>query len=69
MKYIIFLFYNTNISDNDAKSRKVPRTLAAFFHIEWQGKSSRKGISLILNPLIPVSDDVNEIDGFFVPTA
>jgi hypothetical protein len=23
------------------------------FHVEWQGKSSRKGISLILNRLIP----------------
>jgi hypothetical protein len=23
------------------------------FHVEWQGKSSRQGISLILNRLIP----------------
>jgi hypothetical protein len=41
-------------------------------HVEWQGKSSRKGISLILNRLIPqklVSDDINEIDGFFAPRA
>jgi hypothetical protein len=28
MKYIIFLFYNTKISDNNAESRKVPRMLA-----------------------------------------
>jgi hypothetical protein len=50
LKYITFLFYNTKISDNNAESGKVSRMLAAF---EWQGKSSRKRISLILNRLIP----------------
>jgi hypothetical protein len=30
MKYIIILFYNTKISDNNAESEKVPRMLAAF---------------------------------------
>jgi hypothetical protein len=30
MKYIIILFYNTKISDNNAESGKVPRMLAAF---------------------------------------
>jgi hypothetical protein len=48
------LFYNTKISDNIAESRKVPECLQRF-HVEWQGKSSRKGISLILNRLIPMT--------------
>jgi hypothetical protein len=42
------------------------------FHVEWQGKSFQKGISFILNRLIPrksVSDDINEIDSFFAPRA
>jgi hypothetical protein len=30
MKYKIFLFYNTKISDNNAESGKVARMLAAF---------------------------------------
>jgi hypothetical protein len=32
--------------------QKCPECLQRF-HVEWQGKSSRKGISLILNRLIP----------------
>jgi hypothetical protein len=31
---------------------KCPECLQRF-HVEWQGKSSQKGISLILNRLIP----------------
>jgi hypothetical protein len=30
IRYIIFLFYNTKISNNIAESGKVPRMLAAF---------------------------------------
>jgi hypothetical protein len=51
LKYIRSLFYNTKISDNNAESGKVPRMLAVF--PRWQGKSSQKGISLILNRLNP----------------
>jgi hypothetical protein len=40
---------------------KCPECLQRF-HVKWQGKSSQKGISLILNRLIPrfpsVSDDM-----------
>jgi hypothetical protein len=50
--YTLFSFYNTKISDNNAESGKVPECLQRF-HVEWQGKSSRKGISLMLNRLIP----------------
>jgi hypothetical protein len=44
--YTSFSFYNTKISDNNAESGKVPECLQRF-HVEWQGKSSRKGISLL----------------------
>jgi hypothetical protein len=44
---------------------KCPECLQRF-HLEWQGKSSRKGISLILKS---VSDNINEIDGLFEPRA
>jgi hypothetical protein len=40
------------ITDNNAESGKVPRIFQRF-HVEWQKKSSQKGISLILNRLIP----------------
>jgi hypothetical protein len=30
LKYITFLVYNTNISDNNAESGKVPQMLGAF---------------------------------------
>jgi hypothetical protein len=33
---------------------KCPECLQRF-HVEWQGKSSQKGISFILNRLIPIS--------------
>jgi hypothetical protein len=41
---------------------KCPECLQRF-HVEWQGKSSQKGIYLILNRLIrdkSVSDDINK---------
>jgi hypothetical protein len=52
LKYITFLFYNTIFPIIVRNLEKGTECLQRF-HVEWQGKFSQKGISSILNRLIP----------------